>query len=58
MCDTLNGEPLMIDDIKVDFIPYSENKGDVIANHAPIEHLSVITPIADFVDLLEEDLPF
>lgn len=39
MSDTLNGEPLMIDDMRVDFIPYARYKGENIMNHAPIEHL-------------------
>lgn len=40
LCDTLNCEPLMIDDMQVDFIPYSSFKGNYIGNVAPIEHLN------------------
>lgn len=39
MCDTLNDEPLMIDDMRVDFVPYARYKGNHIMNDAPIEHL-------------------
>ena len=39
MSDTLNDEPLMIDDMRVDFVPYARYKGESILNQAPIEHL-------------------
>lgn len=41
MCDTLNMEPLMIDDFKVDFIPYSDRKGSSIAEEYPSVQLSM-----------------
>lgn len=45
LCDTLNVEPLMIDDIRVDFVPYARYKGESINHDDPIEYLSVITPL-------------
>lgn len=41
MCDTLNMEPLMIDDFKVDFIPYSERKGSFITDEDSSIQLSM-----------------
>jgi predicted nucleotidyltransferase len=52
MCDTLNGEPLMIDDMRVDFIPYAQYKGNHIMNHAPIEHLLYTNESVDVDELL------
>ena len=39
MSDTLNAEPLFIDDMRIDFVPYARYKGECILNQAPIEHL-------------------
>jgi len=45
LCDTLNMDPLIIEGIRVDFIPYARYKGESIKNEGEIEHLTVITPI-------------
>ncbi len=41
MSDTLNQEPLVIEDIQVDFVPYALYKGEKISQELPIEYLSV-----------------
>ncbi len=42
LCDTLNEVPLYIDDLQVDFIPYSERKGNRIDETLPLCELMLI----------------
>ena len=41
MCDTLNMEPLYIDDLRVDFIPYSNYKGSQWETTSPMIPLPI-----------------
>lgn len=60
MCDVLNGEPLEIEGIRIDFVPYARYKGEMISNDAPIEHLPITSfPAKEFTpDITEDMLPF
>lgn len=41
MCDILNMEPLYIDDLRVDFIPYSNHRGSQWEENAPMIPLPI-----------------
>lgn len=43
MCDTLNMHPLYIDDFRVDFIPYSEFKRNLVDTNSPLIELPLLT---------------